>query len=229
MITLNENEKLLYGFHNDYLVDFTLDNQKITIHREVAAPLQKLIAALTKNDLKIVIVSHWRSFDHQASIWQQKWQGKRPLLNKSGDQVDSSKLSQKEKFDALCYWSAIPGTSRHHWGTDLDIFLKAPVDAGHSIQLVQSEFDKSGVCAELNDWLTNNLLSFDFSRPYQQDRGGVCPEPWHISYRPVADQLITQMNTETIAKLIESHPQLDQQVIVPELKNYLKQFVYNID
>ena len=32
------------------------------------------------------------------------------------------------------------------------------------------------------------MHAFGFFRPYTTDRGGVAPEPWHLSYAPVARQ-----------------------------------------
>ncbi len=31
-------------------------------------------------------------------------------------------LSDLEKCKAMLRWSAVPGASRHHWGTEIDIF-----------------------------------------------------------------------------------------------------------
>ncbi len=229
MISLTEQEKLLYGFSNSSLTDCDIGNQTIRLHHLVEQPLRQLLSRLEQEDLPVRIVSHWRSFDHQASIWLKKWTGQRPLRDRDGHPLDVAQLSDDQKLEALCFWSAIPGTSRHHWGTDFDLFLARPIEQGYQVELTQAEFKTGGPSELLGQWLATNEPVEGFSRPYRQFRGGVSVEPWHISYRPVADPLLNAMSHDRVAELLEQHPQLNASVLVPILRDYFENFLHNID
>jgi hypothetical protein len=45
-----------------------------------------------------------------------------PLLDAHNQPLDALQLGETERLHAILHWSALPGTSRHHWGTDLDIY-----------------------------------------------------------------------------------------------------------
>jgi len=80
----------------------------------------------------------------------------------------------------------LPGLSRHHWGTDFDVWDAAAVPEDYSLGLVTAEYLSGGPFHHLNTWLSEREArnqSEDFFRPYATDRGGVAPEPWHISHR----------------------------------------------
>ncbi len=49
------------------------------------------------------------------------------------------------------------------------------------------EYAPGGVFARLDGWLAANAAKHGFFRPYTTWRGGVQPEPWHLSYAPVAE------------------------------------------
>jgi LAS superfamily LD-carboxypeptidase LdcB len=102
-------------------------------------------------------------------------------------------------LEAILRFSALPGTSRHHWGTDLDIWDAAAVCVDYQPALEPSEYEQDGVFAEMTFWL-DALISADdaegFYKPYNTDYGGVAPEAWHISYRPVASALQKQQRID---------------------------------
>ncbi len=137
------------------------------------------------------VVSAFRSFERQKMIWQAKAQGKRPLLDDFGQRLDASSLSSRQKFSAIIRWSAVPGMSRHHWGTDIDVF-DANIKPIDEVQLTPDEVSEQGEFAGLHAWLDeriNQAQSFGFYRPYQFDFG-VAPERWHLSYLPKAKQFM---------------------------------------
>jgi LAS superfamily LD-carboxypeptidase LdcB len=87
---------------------------------------------------------------------------------------------------AILWWSALPGASRHHWGTDFDVMDLAALPPGYRIQVVPAEYQAGGPFHRLTTWLDAHMHAFGFFRPYATDRGGVSPEPWHLSYAPLA-------------------------------------------
>ncbi|NVJ51948.1 MAG: M15 family metallopeptidase [Gammaproteobacteria bacterium] len=226
--SLPQAQHLIYGLPAPELVEATINDQTLTLHQSVAAPLVKLCDALAHAGLGIKIVSHWRSFDHQCRIWREKWEGQRPLLDRASNRLETQSLNSESKFAAMCFWSALPGLSRHHWGTDFDIFLAAPIAAGHTVELTQQEFAQQGVCAELNRWLEAHLEEYGFFRPYQQAQGGVSPEPWHISYFPVAEPLRKKIEATEVASLLTQSELPEKQFLLGRLENYINKFVNNI-
>ncbi len=56
--------------------------------------------------------------------------------------------------------------------------------------------------AKLSNWLTDNAEKFGFYFPYDQFRGGVAIEPWHLSYAPLAKQYQSVLNIELLQVLL---------------------------
>jgi LAS superfamily LD-carboxypeptidase LdcB len=154
-------------------------------------------AAAAGFDLRVA--SAFRDYDRQTEIINQKWIGARPVKDVVGLPLSRENVSDLEWLEAILRFSALPGTSRHHWGTDLDIWDAAAVCVDYQPALEPSEYEQDGVFAEMNFWL-DALISEDdaegFYKPYNTDYGGVAPEAWHISYRPVASALQKQQRID---------------------------------
>ena len=99
--------------------------------------------------VNIDIVSSFRSVAQQLVIWNAKWRGERPLYDRASRQLDAASLSDTEKLHAILAFSALPGASRHHWGTDLDVYDKPAVNAAaHKLELVAEEYRDDGMCSD---------------------------------------------------------------------------------
>jgi LAS superfamily LD-carboxypeptidase LdcB len=143
------------------------------------------------------VASAFRSYDRQLDIVNAKWLGHRPVLNDEGLDLHRAAVSDADWLAAILRFSALPGTSRHHWGTDFDIWDRSAVTDDYAPQLLASEYQSDGVFAEMNAWLDDQISADNaegFYKPYDVDRGGVAPEPWHISYRPVAEGYHRQLS-----------------------------------
>ncbi|MCW6016460.1 M15 family metallopeptidase [Serratia marcescens] len=132
--------------------------------------------------------STFRDFDRQLAIWNGKFCGQRPVLDKDSQPIDVAPLSAAERCEAILRWSALPGASRHHWGSDLDVYDPSLLPEGQKLQLEPWEYEEGGYFAPLNQWLTAHMAEFGFYRPFTEDSGGVAVEPWHLSYRPLAQE-----------------------------------------
>ncbi|MBH1932238.1 M15 family metallopeptidase [Serratia rubidaea] len=132
--------------------------------------------------------STFRDFDRQLAIWNGKFRGERPVLDHDSCPIDVGPLSAEERCTAILRWSALPGASRHHWGSDLDIYDPTLLPADQKLQLEPWEYEEGGYFAPLNQWLTAHMAEFGFYRPFTEDGDGVAVEPWHLSYRPLAQQ-----------------------------------------
>ena len=120
-----------------------------------------------------------------------------PSWTRGGVGLHREALSDTDWLAAILRFSALPGTSRHHWGTDFDIWDRSTVTDGYAPQLLTSEYQQGGVFAEMSAWLDDQISADNaegFYKPYDVDRGGVAPEPWHISYRPVAQGYFRQLS-----------------------------------
>ena len=128
--------------------------------------------AAEKDGVILTALSATRPFSHQASIWNRKW--KRP---------QAMGMALERARDILKY-SSMPGTSRHHWGTDVDI---------HSLE--PSDFD-AGEGAKVVAWLRRHAGQFGFVEVYTEDdaRPGYQPEAWHWSYLPLSGPFLSAIN-----------------------------------
>ena len=135
------------------------------------------------------IVSAFRSFERQLAIWNGKASGQRLIHDDAGKLINISKLSVDELVHAIMRFSALPGTSRHHWGTDVDVYDRAAVSEDYVVQLVPAEVAAGGVFDAMHCWLDERIAvdeSHGFFRPYAIDAGGVAVERWHLSYAPLS-------------------------------------------
>ncbi|WP_145571280.1 M15 family metallopeptidase [Yersinia bercovieri] len=130
--------------------------------------------------------STFRDFDRQLAIWNGKFRGERPVLDKESQPIDISQLDDAARCEAILRWSALPGASRHHWGSDLDIYDPSLLPAEAKLQLEPWEYQTGGYFYPLTQWLSAHMAEFGFYRPFSEESGGVAVEPWHLSYRPLA-------------------------------------------
>jgi len=199
---------------------------KLMVHGAVLEPLTVLCEQAAQQGFDLRLCSSFRSFDRQLKIWNDKIIGLRPVYDDSGARLDLTQLTEWQQVQAIMRWSALPGASRHHWGTDFDIYDASAVDARYQIQLVPEEVEGDGVFAPLHDWLDASVLaSCDFYRPYAEDRGGIAPERWHISYRPVADIYGAQLTVEVLAERLASAEILHRETVLAHLDELFQRYI----
>jgi LAS superfamily LD-carboxypeptidase LdcB len=150
----------------------------------------------------LVPVSSFRDFDRQRAIWNAKFRGERPALDRRGRRVDVAALDAGARVETILLWSAVPGMSRHHWGSDIDVADGAVMAAGYAPKLEVTEYRRGGPFAALSAWLAANMRRFGFYRPYVRRGRGVQPEPWHLSYAPVAKPALARMTTRLLAAAV---------------------------
>lgn len=181
------------------------DVHNCQLHPLAVEPLQSLSFAAEKAGFSLAVASSYRSFDRQLSIWNNKARGLRPVLDSDGQALDITHLSDREKIFAILRWSALPGASRHHWGTDLDIYDRSGITVDYSLQLTVEETQGAGPFAEFHQWLSAELAcnSRGFIRPYRAGVGSIAPEPWHLSYAPVANLYAAQLTEAMLRAQLE--------------------------
>ena len=158
-----------------------------------------------------------------------KFRGERPLYDAEGNVQEHAALSEEQLVDAILCWSALPGASRHHWGTELDLIDRAAMPEGYRVQLVPAETEPGGVFHGLRCWLDENMARYGFYRPYASFRGGVLPEPWHVSYAPAASVAVTRVTTELLAQVIGESDMLGKDIVLRKLGDIHRRYVANVD
>lgn len=113
---------------------------------------QEMASAAGADNVRLLIVSGYRSFDYQAGLIRKKLAGGADL------------------GDILCV-NAAPGFSQHHTGNAVDI-------ATPGSRPLTEEFEHTAAF----QWLSRNADRFGFSMTYPRDnRWGFIYEPWHWS------------------------------------------------
>jgi LAS superfamily LD-carboxypeptidase LdcB len=203
---MDENIKnRVHGLTNENLVPIP-SSPDFLIHQDVLEQFQQLKKEAAADGIELRVISSYRDYERQKMIWNNKAQGKRPILDDQGQVLDPKTLTNEQKVRAILRWSALPGCSRHHWGTDLDIYDHGSLPEGYQIKLTPDEYETGGVFERLGAWLTTKMNSSSdcgFFRPYHIDRGGVAPEPWHLSFKELADLYMTNLNYDTFCDFLD--------------------------
>ncbi len=198
-------------------------------HEAALAPLLALRAASRADGIELAVVSGYRDLGRQVAIWNGKFRGERPLLDRSGRALERTQLADRAVVDAILTWSALPGASRHHWGTDFDLIDRARLRPGARIELATGQFAAGGAFASLSAWLGLNAPRFGFFRPYATDHGGISPEPWHVSYAPVAVPALTQLSLEVLAEAVAGSSMDAREQVLMRLAELYRRYVTPID
>ena len=181
--------------HPDFVpvADRYTDGDPYLLHEDTYAAFERMHAAALADGVRLKIVSATRNFARQRQIWEAKWRGERLL--EGSEKADEVYPDPADRARAILRYSSMPGTSRHHWGTDIDLNA-----------LTNGYFD-DGEGKRIHDWLTANGADYGFCQPYTpkgDDRPtGYEEERWHWSYLPLATQLTdyaaTQLKDEDIS------------------------------
>jgi len=112
---------------------------------------KKMYADAAKEGLDLKIVSAFRSFYHQKAIWEAKWTGRIKVL---GQDLSKKYPNAEARAKVILMFSSMPGTSRHHWGTDVDIYS------------VEDEDFQAGKGKKVYEWLLKNAANYGYCQVY---------------------------------------------------------------
>lgn len=196
-----------------------------SLHPRAAEAFLGLQRAAESDGHALRPLSAFRDFDQQCVIWNAKFRGERALLDPAGARLEVRTLSEEQIVRAILHWSALPGASRHHWGTEVDVFDRSALSGGARPQLLPAEYAPGGVFAPLCAWLAQHAAEFGFYWPYDSDRGGVQPEPWHLSFAPLAAALLPELTVEVIAEALAGAPLQGQATVLRLLPEIHRRYV----
>jgi LAS superfamily LD-carboxypeptidase LdcB len=221
------NDGELTGQVRTHIAD--VPEPECALHEHVIAPFLNVRRAALADGFDPVPQSSFRGFARQLAIWNGKFSGARPMFDAAGLPLDASALTPFERIEAILLWSALPGASRHHWGTDIDLIDRNATPPGYRVQLTQEEFAPAGPYGPLAEWLEVNAARFGFFRPFRGVLSGVRPEPWHFSFAPVAENARRNLTPAVLHKAVAAAPLLGKEQVLERLDELHARYVAAID
>ena len=130
---------------------------------------KKMYEAALADSVKLIITSGHRTFVEQVYEWKLRWNNPRTDIEFEND---------VEKAKYILQYRSMPGTTRHHWGTDIDL---------NSFELAYYQTEEG---KKVYNWLKEHAASYGFFQPYtpfdEKRPKGYQEEKWHWSYKPLA-------------------------------------------
>jgi LAS superfamily LD-carboxypeptidase LdcB len=200
------------------------------LHVDAVEWFDRLRDAAREDGFELTLLSGFRSFERQLSIWNRKATGQLAVLDSGAVPIDVTSLSDQELVLAILRWSALPGASRHHWGTDIDVYDAAAKPEGYVVDLIPGEVNAGGMFAPMHEWLDARIAegtSLGFFRPYDIDRHGVAPERWHLSYAPLSSIYERLLTPELLHTTIASADMRLKDIVLANLDRIYSRFVTN--
>lgn len=170
----------------------------------------KMHDAAQKDGIKLNIISSTRNFSSQKSIWEAKWNGERLV---EGKNLATDIKDSIERARIILRFSSMPGTSRHHWGTDIDI------------NELNDEYFLSGSGKKEYEWLVSNAYKFGYYQPYTpkgpERPNGYEEEKWHWTYLPISKILVKQYKEKVKLSDINGFKGAGTAITIDVIKNYV--------
>jgi LAS superfamily LD-carboxypeptidase LdcB len=206
-----------------------LKDPPCALHVEVMRPFLAMRAAAAADGIDLVAFSTFRDFNRQLAIWNGKFRGERPMQDRSGTPLDALSLPPAQRVAAILWWSALPGASRHHWGTDFDVVDARAMPPNYKHRVVPEEYLAGGPFHRLTLWLDAHMQAFGFFRPYSTDRGGVAPEPWHLSHAAVARRAQAALSLDSLRAVLAASEIDGKDEVLDALEHNFASYVVNVD
>ncbi len=163
-------------------------NRTHYVQKQVKDSIESMFNAAKKQGIYLKVISATRNYSAQKAIWDRKWK-----------KAKAEGLNDFETAQKILLFSSHPGTSRHHWGTDIDI------------NSVEPEYFETERGKKEYHWLVENAAKYGFCQVYSnKDNGrtGYEEEKWHWSFLPLANRYfnlykkyLIQLNGENLDSL----------------------------
>jgi zinc D-Ala-D-Ala carboxypeptidase len=165
--------------HPDFVAVSTpyTDRTGMYMRKEAFTAYEKMYADAKKAGVSLKIISSTRTFAQQKGIWEGKWK-----------RFAAEAPDPKTRALKILEYSSMPGSSRHHWGTDIDLN-----------DLNNPAFEPGGQYAKVYEWLSAHAHEYGFCQPYSpkgtERPNGYNEERWHWSYTPLSKPFLQQYRT----------------------------------
>lgn len=183
--------KIEYSQHTEFvkIPEAYANRTGMYLRKEVLDAFILMRLKAKADGVNLTIISACRNFNHQKRIWEAKWNGSRKV---EGEDLSQAIPNGAERAKEILKYSSMPGTSRHHWGTDIDINSLSP------------SYFESGKGKKEYEWLRDNAFEFGFCQVYSEKgterKYGYEEEKWHWSYTPIASKLTKYFQKNMSAK-----------------------------
>lgn len=181
------------------------------MQQEVYNAYEQMRKAAAKAGIDIKVVSGHRSYNRQREIWNAKYS----IFISKG-------LSPKNAIREIITYSTLPGTSRHHWGTEIDIIDNANTQSGDV--LLTEKFYGDGPSSALRSWMNQNAVDYGFLEVYtdQPNRKGFAHEPWHYTYYSLSKAYLEILINHAISEIAKDEQLLGREFLDSEFFNSYK-------
>lgn len=204
------------GIDSSHLASYS----NIMLEFETLQAYRRMKEAAALDGIQLQTITGFKSFNHEREIFENEYHTYR---NKGYTNIDT--------FDYITQYVPVPGTSRYHWGTEIDI-VDLNIDIPHGYLIDEKNYVKDGMFSHLSQWMKVHASKFGFYLPYTEDkyRKGFAFEPWHYSYKPTTLQIIKKLNTNALTEKIRAQ-QIDGLEHIPSsfLPNYLEEYVFGVN
>ena len=173
-----------------------------SMQEEVYEAYERMRQAAAKEGIDIKVVSAHRSYHRQREIWNAKYK----TLTLQG-------LPAKDAIQEIITYSTLPGTSRHHWGTDIDIIDNANPQSGDV--LLAEKFYGDGPSSALRSWMNRNAADYGFLEVYTDhpNRKGFAHEPWHYTYHSLSKAYLEVLTNQVISEIAKDEQLLGRKFL----------------
>ncbi|MDX2247012.1 MAG: M15 family metallopeptidase [Bacteroidia bacterium] len=181
------------------------------LQKESYAAFVKMYEAAKAEGVTLTILSATRNFDRQKEIWEGKWKGSTLV---GGKNLSVTVPDPAERAKTILLYSSMPGTSRHHWGTDMDI------------NSLENRYFDTGKGKKEYEWLQAHAHEFGFCQPYTakgEDRPtGYEEERWHWSYMPLAKKYLAAYDQQISHNRIGGFAGAETAALLNVIEHYVK-------
>lgn len=185
-----------------------------------ATAFQSMRAAALKDSIVIKVISSFRDYATQKRIWNRKYK-----------RFTAEGMTPEAAIEKIIEYSTLPGTSRHHWGTDIDLVL-GDIEVEGDV-LLEEHFHQDGPYEKLRLWMEKNASSFGFILVYtnKEERKGFHYEPWHYSYAPLSISYLKRYSENyLLQKMTKDSTLLGHQYLSKEfMRRYFTENVMGIN
>ena len=190
-----------------------------SMQKEVYESYERMRQAAAKEGIDIKVVSAHRSYNRQREIWNAKYKT-----------LTSQGLPAKDAIQEIITYSTLPGTSRHHWGTDIDIIDNANPQSGDV--LLAEKFYGDGPSSALRSWMNRNAADYGFLEVYTDhpNRKGFAHEPWHYTYHSLSKAYLEVLTNQVISEIAKDEQLLGRKFLDADFfKSYTTEHLLDIN
>ncbi|MCY4045208.1 MAG: M15 family metallopeptidase [Cellvibrionales bacterium] len=226
MSEFSDIQKRVLGLTTEHLAHYDEAGSQFLLTPQTLSAFKQLKSAAANAGFNLALISAYRGYDRQRIIWEGKLDGTRKVHDDNGVTIDLSHLGDEEKIAAIIRFSAIPGLSRHHLGTDIDIF-DANVMSKNQVMLEPFEVETGGPFAPMHEWLDEQIeqgQACGFVRPFKEGSVTIAPERWHLSFQAEADALLAHLTPELLVKLWQAYPIALKDKLIASCDQYYRFF-----